>query len=235
MPVLRSEILPPNIYCPYCRASMDLDDRERSEKRFICPACNKPIDLSVTDNSRILGGNGSTKEHSAAGANRTEAKAGTQQNGTYCRNCGKPIAGKVEICPACGVRPWFEKKYCQNCGAETTSSQEICIKCGVRLKSMQGNWANLSHYYQEEFTKIFASNEFYTGRWNWAAFFFGGFWALAKGLWLSFLVYFIAIMVVGEIHELFSALLSVAYMVNLSRRGNFLYYNRITKRNQLVV
>jgi hypothetical protein len=54
-------------------------------------------------------------------------------------------------------------------------------------------------------------------------------------LWLSFLVYFIALMVVGEIHELFSALLSVAYMVNLSRRGNFLYYNRITKRNQLVV
>ena len=235
MPTLRAEPLPANINCPYCGASMDLDDQERIEKRFTCPACNKPIDLSMAGTSSGSQAKSSPKEPGATKANREPAKAEDVENEMHCRSCGRPIVDKVEICPSCGVRPWSETRYCHNCGAETQSNQEICVRCGVRLKSMQGDWASLSSYYQEEFTKIFRSDEVYTGKWNWAAFFFGLFWALAKGLWLSALIYLLALVVATAIHELFGSLLSLAYMVNLSRRGNFLYYNRITKRQQLII
>ena len=38
-------------------------------------------------------------------------------------------------------------------------------------------------YYEQEFARIQQSGEAYKGKWNWAAFFFGPFWAITKGLW----------------------------------------------------
>ena len=51
----------------------------------------------------------------------------------YCRNCGKEVAEKAEICISCGVKPLAGNKYCHNCAAEVNPNAEICIKCGVRL------------------------------------------------------------------------------------------------------
>jgi hypothetical protein len=45
MPRFLTELLPPNVNCPHCGASMALDDEERTFKRFKCPACRKKIDL----------------------------------------------------------------------------------------------------------------------------------------------------------------------------------------------
>lgn len=53
----------------------------------------------------------------------------------YCRNCGKEVAEKAEICISCGVKPLGGNKYCQNCGVEVNPNAEICVKCGVRLSS----------------------------------------------------------------------------------------------------
>ncbi|MEO0075278.1 MAG: TM2 domain-containing protein [candidate division WOR-3 bacterium] len=53
----------------------------------------------------------------------------------YCRNCGKEVAEKAEICISCGVKPLSGNKYCQNCGVEVNPNAEICVKCGVRLSS----------------------------------------------------------------------------------------------------
>lgn len=47
MPRFLTELLPPNINCPHCHASMALDEEERTFKRFKCPACKKKIDLRV--------------------------------------------------------------------------------------------------------------------------------------------------------------------------------------------
>lgn len=51
----------------------------------------------------------------------------------YCRNCGKEVAEKAEICVACGVKPMAGTKYCHNCASEVNPNAEICVKCGVRL------------------------------------------------------------------------------------------------------
>lgn len=51
----------------------------------------------------------------------------------YCRNCGKEVAEKAEICLNCGVKPFNGANFCQNCGANVNPDAEICIKCGMRL------------------------------------------------------------------------------------------------------
>jgi RNA polymerase subunit RPABC4/transcription elongation factor Spt4 len=51
----------------------------------------------------------------------------------YCRNCGKEVAEKAEICINCGAKPMAGAKYCQSCAAEVNPNAEICVKCGVRL------------------------------------------------------------------------------------------------------
>ncbi|MEO0084313.1 MAG: RDD family protein [candidate division WOR-3 bacterium] len=55
----------------------------------------------------------------------------------YCRNCGKEVAEKAEICIHCGAKPLNGVKYCQNCGAEVSPNAEICVKCGVRLAGVK--------------------------------------------------------------------------------------------------
>lgn len=57
----------------------------------------------------------------------------------YCRNCGKEINEKAEVCTSCGVPPFAEKKYCQECGVETKENQVVCVKCGVALKTIKKN------------------------------------------------------------------------------------------------
>lgn len=52
----------------------------------------------------------------------------------YCRNCGKEVPEKAEVCLGCGVRPLNGEKFCWNCAAESAANQEFCLKCGVRLK-----------------------------------------------------------------------------------------------------
>ncbi len=53
----------------------------------------------------------------------------------FCRNCGKEVADKAEICVSCGVKPLNGDKYCQNCSAEVNPNAEICIKCGLIIKT----------------------------------------------------------------------------------------------------
>lgn len=148
----------------------------------------------------------------------------------HCRNCGAEINEKAEICVSCGVRPLSEKKFCQECGAETKPNQELCIKCGCLLKtspdSQDQNWSYLKPYYQQEFAKIRDSREAYKGKWNWAAFFWSWIWAFSKGLWMM------ALIVIGGT-LLTEGLLGFIFCIFMGFRGNYLYYNLVTKNNQL--
>ena len=85
----------------------------------------------------------------------------------------------------------------------------------------------VSHY-QEEFRKIHRSGETYKGKWNWAAFFGGAFWAFAKGLWVPLAICILAGLVSFGI-------LGVVYWIILGARGNFLYYNLYVKNRALVI
>jgi RNA polymerase subunit RPABC4/transcription elongation factor Spt4 len=155
----------------------------------------------------------------------------------HCRNCGKEVVEKAEICPSCGVRPLAEKNHCQECGVETKSNQEICVKCGVRLRTMQfvtemgspinTNFNGLPPYYQKEFKQIMESNGSYTGKWNWAAFFFGAFWGISKGLWLSAIVHFAVVLITVGVG-------GIIYNIIYGFRGNNIYYNKIAKNKQAI-
>jgi len=90
------------------------------------------------------------------------------------------------------------------------------------------NLAHLSPYYQEEFRKIHRSGETYKGKWNWAAFFGGAFWAFAKGLWVPLAICILAGLVSFGI-------LGVVYWIILGARGNFLYYKLYVKNRALVI
>ncbi len=156
----------------------------------------------------------------------------------YCRNCGKDINAKTEICTNCGVRPLTERNFCHECGVETKHNQEICIKCGVGFKTLISNTASgiplntafsgLPQYYQDEFKKIYESNEIYKGKWNWAAFFFGPIWALTKGIWVAPLIDIVASIATMGIA-------GVIYWLIFAVRGNYMYYSYVTKNKQLPI
>lgn len=153
----------------------------------------------------------------------------------YCRNCGKKINDKAEICVNCGVRPLAEKNFCQECGVETKPNQELCIKCGVRLmasadggRPIKTDFSGLPECYQEEFKKIYESKGSYSGKWNWAAFWFGPIWALTKGLWLSPIICFVAAIFTYGIG-------GIIYGFIFGARGNYMYYSLYTKNEQLPV
>jgi hypothetical protein len=84
----------------------------------------------------------------------------------------------------------------------------------------------LPPYYQEEFKKIWESGEVYKGKWNWAAFFFGGFWALTKGTWLSAVISLGAAILTGGLG-------GVIYWFIFGFRGNYIYYTLHAKGKQL--
>jgi hypothetical protein len=88
------------------------------------------------------------------------------------------------------------------------------------------DFSDLSPYYQEEFKKILESGETYKGKWNWAAFLFGGFWAMTKQLWLSLAICFVAGLGTGGVAWF-------VYWFIYGIRGNFIYYTLHTKKKHL--
>jgi hypothetical protein len=156
----------------------------------------------------------------------------------YCRNCGKEVDEKAEICVHCGVQPLAGRNFCQECGVETNPNQELCVKCGVRLKTvttvtetgipLKTDFPGLSRYYQDEFNKIYKSGESYKGKWNWAAFFFGAIWALTKGLWLALIIcVVVSILTLG--------IADIIYAFIFGVRGNYMYYSAYVKDKQLPI
>ncbi len=55
MPRFLTELLPPIVECPFCRASLALDEEERTFKRFRCPACHKKIDMRTRVSAEPIG------------------------------------------------------------------------------------------------------------------------------------------------------------------------------------
>lgn len=81
----------------------------------------------------------------------------------YCRNCGKEINEKAEVCVACGALPRKGGKFCQNCGGETDASAQVCKKCGIRLAAGEGkDW--LTTLLLAIFLGYLGIHRFYTGK-----------------------------------------------------------------------
>ena len=69
---------------------------------------------------------------------------------------------------------------------------------------------------------IESSAERYQGKWNWAAFFFGGLWALSKGLWVPALIAIIGSFFTGGI-------VGLVYWIIFATRGNYMYYRKVAR------
>lgn len=124
---------------------------------------------------------------------------------------------------------------CNSCGAPLAGADPVCQSCGAATSKVPRPKPNTSEipsglpeYYRSEFQKIRDSNEDYKGKWNWAAFLLGPFWAFSKGLREVVVVYVVAI--------LFTFGLSVVgYAVIFGLRGNYLYYSKLMKRRVVLI
>jgi hypothetical protein len=56
----------------------------------------------------------------------------------FCRNCGKAVNDRAEICLSCGARPKNGNAFCNNCGNQTDPKAVFCVHCGVKLGEVAG-------------------------------------------------------------------------------------------------
>lgn len=93
------------------------------------------------------------------------------------------------------------------------------------MKKINYDFSDLPPYYQGEFQAIKDSDGSYKGKFNWAAFFFGPFWMMYKGMAIQGLIYLIVNIVVSSISFL---LLGLVLDILVAFRANYLYYNVFT-------
>lgn len=141
----------------------------------------------------------------------------------FCGNCGQPMDATNKFCGKCG-------KPNSNREESTSFSESVVVQDNYinenRYDNCEVDYSYLSDYYQDEFNKITEYEEAYKGKWNWAAFLFGGLWALTKGLWLSAVVCIV-------LNIITSGIASFVYCVIYGFRGNYMYYNKIVKNKQI--
>lgn len=56
----------------------------------------------------------------------------------FCRNCGKAVNDRAEICLSCGVRPKNGNAFCNNCGNQTDPNAVFCVHCGIKFGEVSG-------------------------------------------------------------------------------------------------
>lgn len=97
---------------------------------MFCPKCGS----EVTEGVRFCSKCGAAQTNAAGSA---EGGGSTPSQNTeptsYCRNCGRAVSSRADVCVACGVRLWQGDRFCQACGAETLSGATSCSKCGAQL------------------------------------------------------------------------------------------------------
>lgn len=134
--------------------------------------------------------------------------------------------------------------FCKECGSELNDKAVVCIKCGCAVNQNNSipnvnvvntttnlDFSGLSPYYQDEFKKIYESNEKYKGKWNWAAFFFEWIWALTKGVWLPLIITIVVSIVLSL--TVFGIIFIIVFPFIYGIRGNYMYYNAYVKNKQI--
>lgn len=177
--------------------------------------------------------------------NLTASNPENKQSGNFrnCRNCRATLTPVAEFCGSCGSQnPTSALIRCASCGADVPVAQSFCSRCGTRneyasaqttssaetqspsptVSSCSYSNLSLSAYYQDEFAKMLKDPR-YEGKWNWAAFLFGGLWALTKGLWGPVLLCIGALVVTAPLGGV-PALLLWFYF---GARGNSMYYKKM--------
>lgn len=142
----------------------------------------------------------------------------------YCTNCGTSLNQTDKFCAACGSENTI--RITQSEGYATQGSGYD--KISPESNSFQANsyQSPLPAYYMEEFEKIRQSSETYKGKFNFAAFLWGPFWAFYRGLILPAIIALV-------ISLLTAGLGAVVYWFIFGVLGNWMVYNLHTKNKQL--
>lgn len=148
----------------------------------------------------------------------------------FCSACGNPLRDGAKFCSGCGlaVTAPGDPSIAAPFTAPPSPTPAVLQSFGPAPQPRtQAVWPDISPYYQEEFTRIQESGETYKGRWNWAAFFFGGLWALVKGAWLSALICIVISMFTLGVG-------GIVFWFIYGIRGNYIYYcSRVKGRQQV--
>lgn len=127
-----------------------------------------------------------------------------------CRECEAEVSSQAETCPRCGAphpAPPPEPEE----GAGTEEAGEGAAGSGEATLTPE------EAYYREVFRRFDRNLGRYEATWNWAAFLFGPFWYLAKGLWLKALLMLGILLLTG-------GLAFVLVWVYCGAFGNWDYY-----------
>jgi len=243
-----AEVTPPAIFCPICGAAQI----KPTSTLIKCFACGVEIPqfakfCEECGAAQTTSATGATVQDGATGSSGKDARtcrmcrATVPTTADFCGVCGahNPTSSFVN-CPDCGTEISVNQKFCYKCGKlsplpnppassqpnyqppSQPSNATPFVPQGQPPALMSPAWSYLPTYYQEEFYKMQSRPE-YEGKWNWAAFSWGCFWAMSKGLWGPVLVtvgVFILTAPVGG----FPALLTWFYF---GFRGNSMYYKKI--------
>ena len=136
-------------------------------------------------------------------------------------------------CPKCGKEVIEGARFCQSCGEAMPNFREHQIVESEPIRSEQSNYYNNSNpyiyekpYYQERFATFDANGGKFTPTWNWAAFLFGIFWYLFKGMWAKALIMLLAVFV-------FAGMPAPVFWIYCGLFGNWDYYLLKRKKTQL--
>ena len=141
---------------------------------------------------------------------------------TEARPMSATSAATNSFCTSCGTALQIGNRFCGKCGTSTTGIPNPAPILPRQSAVASVSYAGLSSYYEREFSMIESSGEKYQGSWNWAAFLFGGIWALTKGLWVPALIAFVGAMFTGGV-------IGVIYWFIFGARGNYMYYRKVTR------
>jgi hypothetical protein len=150
----------------------------------------------------------------------------------FCPDCGafNPVGGILE-CYKCTNKIPIAAAYCGFCGNRNPFSEtEPDVGAPVARENGKLDFSStpeLSRYYREQFQRIYDSRESYQGKWNWAAFFWGAFWAFSKGLWAP-----VVLCIVVSIP--FGGLPAIIFWAYFGARGNIMYYKKLVKKETVV-
>jgi len=145
-----------------------------------------------------------------------------------CPFCGEEILAVAIKCKHC--QSTLDQSSTAGSSASSSSASQPPTSYAspqpeVKVKT---DYSGLPSYYQEEFKKIYDSNESYKGKFNWSAFLFGPIWALVVGGWLSAAIAFVICIITG-------GLAGIPYWFVYGFRGNYIFYNAFAKDKQLPV
>lgn len=159
--------------CPNCKAILECEGVTEGEL-VDCPQCGKPFEVPFSK------------------------KTFQKTLSVSIQKDPPPIPDdpKEKACPFCGETIQFKAIKCRHCN-EVLKKKEYSQVVYDQIDLEK------SPYYVKVFSEISKKGTRFEARWNWAAFLFGAFWYLSKGMWAKSIIMIGGSLLLGGIPFIF--------------------------------